>query len=97
MDTIDETIIKREQLAVISARIDVQKKRLELKSAKLDYQFKKTKQSLETINDLRYVLTTQVVIPESNLYSSETKYKNALSNSQQIQVINKMMALLVKL
>jgi hypothetical protein len=97
MDAIDETIIKREQLAVISARLDVQKKRLELKSAKLDYQFKKTKQSLDTVSELRWLITTQVVIPESNLYSSETKYKSALTTSQQIQVVNKMMALIVKL
>jgi len=97
MDAIDETIIKREQLAVISARLDVQKKRLELKAAKLDYEFKQTKQKLEVLTDLRFMLTTQVVIPDSNLFSSETKYTNVLSPSQIIQIKNKMMSLVVTL
>jgi hypothetical protein len=95
MDPIDETIIKREKLAVISARLDVQKKRLELKAVKLDYEFKRTKQKLEILTDLRFMLTTQVVIPESNLFASETKYTNVLSPSQIIQIKNKMMSILI--
>ena len=96
-DVTDKLYEKKEKLEIVSRMLENKRKRLDLLEAKNEFHRKSARFSLESLDNLRHILTATVIDSENTIFSTEVKYKNALDESQRDVITKKIMKIISSL
>lgn len=84
----------KEKLEIIAQKLENKKRRLEIIEAQKDLQFAEKEMVLNQINNLKELITEEVIDEEKTIFASEIKYKKVFSNDEIEKLKKKIWALL---